>query len=287
MAFDIQRAQRHLLDRLDEEYEHSIRAGVRDAMKHRILNSGMEEGETMIDSIDEETISGLDAEIADRVFIRENSPHVIGYGSRQIVLRLGNGAVAKANHADENQQIEGWHVLHLKRFYAPSMYSVSHTLREIAEQHQLAYGVPAHYYTVVEKDHDGRIITMEDAGAQRAPFVICEDLSEDGDKKVEDLNVNHFTVLSNGHELLHAYDKILEFFKSTFQRYQEYHEEQDEAQKKQLKPGYKVVAVGHRSHEYHPVNAINKMLLVQIDPRTEEGRIFCGDLDHLLVQKLE
>ncbi len=267
MPFDLEKAKSRLVEVLQEEYEHQGDA------PEQVRKHLKEEG------ADEDLINTI---LENRIYIRKNSPHLINVGSRQVVLRLGHGAAAKLVRPEEEQTLGDRYVINTRRGYPREMFSVADTLSGF--NGQLEYDVPAHVYLRLERKNGCTSgVVPVPPEKNNAHTVITRDLTEDGDKLVQELNQDQFLSLANGMDILHQYTRIAEFFLGLHNQYQAYKSGTGP------KPAYGIEATAHKSHapDAHPQVAINRMLLVQIDPKSNTGKIVCGDLDHLRVWRME
>lgn len=269
MPFNLEKAKSRLVEVLQEEYEHQGDAPER--VREQLREEGADDD--LIDTI-----------LGNRIYVRKNSPYIINVGSRQVVLRLGHGAAAKLIRPEGEQALDDWHVINTRRGYPRDMFSVDDVLIELNAAHNLGYDVPAHHYLRLEREN-GRTTGIVPVPPEKnsAHTVITRDLTEDGDKSIQELNIDQFMVLENGQEILNQYAGIARFFLDMHDHYQAYKRGAGP------KPAYGIEATAHKSHapDAHPQVAINRMLLVQIDPKTDTGKLVCGDLDHLRVWRME
>jgi len=187
-------------------------------------------------------------------FLRKNMPEIVGRGSNQIVISLGNGYIGKTRPL--GMKTTDHYVVSIDP-YEPSLLDSVFVLRE------LGFDVPEHNYVNIKKTNGS--FKVPDQGCS---FVIAHDLTEGGKYLVEDVNRRHFS-LSNGQEIREQLKKYTRTLMAIFEG--NHH-------------SYKAEVNPHLPFE-RPLKAIYKMFFVQIDTVANTGKLVLGDLDHVILYK--
>ncbi len=301
MTLDLALAERNLITILQTEYRAAKKYARKD---HRA---------SLLDEPGLQRYPDIQAKIADALdrtfYIRTDSPAVMEVGGKQLVLDLGRGAAAKTllEENDEDRVFEGFYIIPLPRDYDSALFYTVHALRRL----DLAY-VPDHHYFVL-KGIPGKKLTLEaPSGNQSADFVITENLCYRGRKKpyhvMEVDALRNGCEIRNAEQLLEQAERIVNRLYHYWERYEASHElrrgmhwlhrKSEEhgitgflvREFLALKPGtpvYAVEPVGHvKMWKSSPREAMMRMLHVQVDPETLQGRLVFSDLEHIAVWDL-
>jgi hypothetical protein len=209
--------------------------------------------------------------------IHNDSPFIIGKGSRQLVLKLGEGAVAKTVLAEqEEQQTFGdFYVVELLKGYHPFVTNVPALIETIGFA-SLLY--PHHYFDVTHAPDGAVKKLMTPAPLKHAEVVITQDLSYRGIFKPYEVIEyekrktchNHLLLEDQGEAIL---DTLLELYTKF-----------EAAERSEGTAEYGIGPISHHAEwNDDPRTAFAKMLLIQVHPRTRRGRLVFGDLDHIAV----
>jgi len=198
----------------------------------------------------------MDIYLEGKYFLRKDNSEFIVSGTKQIVLNVGSGYLAKTRPRPWN--IDQVYVLSKSRVYEPQLID---TLQVLSE---LGFEVPEHHYMGVNIESNG--IRVYDGGLA---FVIAEDLTCGGRYVIQNIKDQHFQELANGAELKEQLTGAVTLFT-------------DICDEKRLP--YCGCVNDHVTIE-GPEEAFRHMFFVQIDPLDSRGKLVLGDLDHVLLVK--
>lgn len=212
------------------------------------------------------------------LFVPVDAPEVIGRGTKQLVLRLGHGAAAKAqveqdidpHYVDQQPVFEGHYRLVFPGRYNPVLFGVPDTLRQLGYRN-----VPDHHYVKVEKP--ARKYAVRDARSnERADMVITADLTHhQGDGPYEIHEVEGIEHCANADELAALLAQKLEHLGDVHREYME----------KPKESPFVVDALYHADArgkgEKDPRGALQRMLLVRKHTETGIGSLVWADLNHV------
>lgn len=190
--------------------------------------------------------------VEDSFYMRKDAPEIFSSGTGQIVMSLDDMFVAKFIPAAS----DGSHYV-IRSGYYPGVLESHFALAD------LGFPVVEHYYVGVVRNGDKFRI-----GGDKPHFAICRDLRESGKYIVQEAYARILNRLANGPQLRKELKKSLEKL--------------DRVRKGRVKGFY--ARVNDHATNDNPRNALLHMFFVQIDPKTNTGKLIIGDLDHVFVR---
>jgi hypothetical protein len=200
------------------------------------------------------------SELADgEIYLRKQTPEIIGSGTSQVVLALSAGYVGKTRAGCRTSK---HYVVDTK--CAGVYYDKAQLLDSVEILRELGFEVPEHVYMGVRENGDGKYEVVDDGNV----FIIAPDLTHGGRFRVGDVEEQHFIQLANGAALRTEFEEKLAIFKGM--------------------PELEHPEYGAQINAHLPEDegeAFKRMFFMQIDADVNEGKLVLGDFDHLFLYR--
>jgi len=265
MSIDVNQNISKLIEILKIEDKHS--ADIRSQFE-KIFTEGYGIDINNLKEDDKEWIAIAKRHADEGIYIRKDSPFLIGAGTSQILFRLDDSTVAKSQYSHRNRNFSHYRI---SEGYEPGRMQTESILK------QLGLNVPYHVYLHNASDSSKDALgdtkytfQILDNDHERALFILTEDLTENGKFIVKEFEKNAIRTLDNRKQLAEEYKMFFDLlYGMRFQK------ENRNNQK------YEITANNHlmRSTDYS--EAINHLFLLKINPNTNKGELVAEDTNHL------